>query len=63
MSDITVDRNYDGSFTATALVEDDITGFPWYHHEQYFGYGVREVRPLFRESILRQGFKIVKDDS
>ena len=60
MSDITIDRNFDGSFTATALVSE--YGCQFYHHMQYFGYPVREIKAIFREDITGKGYEIVEED-
>jgi hypothetical protein len=61
VNDITVERNRDGSYTATTLVEDDAKTFPWYEHHRFFGYDEDEIEDLFLAHLKYEGMRIVEE--
>jgi hypothetical protein len=52
----TVDRNAEGAWRVTALVEAD--GCAWYHTATFYGYRRAEVLPRYRANVEKAGWKV-----
>lgn len=59
---ITIERNPNGSYVATALVRDDSTPFTWYESQTFYGYNKAETRLAFKYHLADNGFKIVRNE-
>ncbi len=59
---ITIERNPNGSYIATALVRDDSTPFTWYQSQVFYGYDKAEIRHAFKDFLKDNGFKIVRNE-
>jgi len=58
---ITIERNaINGSYTASALVEDNYTPFAWYESHTYYGYAKAEIKSLFKQDLAQKNLRIVK---
>lgn len=57
---ISITKNTNGSYTASALVADTATPFAWLEWATFYGYPKREIAKLFREYCASKSLKIVK---
>lgn len=52
----TVDRNAEGAWRVTALVEAD--GCTWFYTSTFYGYRRAEILPLYRANVAAAGWKV-----
>ena len=58
---ITIERNTaTGSYTASALVEDNYTPFAWYERMTFLFTEESEIKALFKEHLASKNLRIVK---
>ena len=58
---ISIERNTpSGSYTASALVEDNETPFTWYESMTYYGYAKSDIKTLFKADLAKKNLRIVK---
>ena len=58
---ISLERNPNGSYTASALVREPNTPFSFYESRTFYFYRKAEIPKLFREYLKSKNMKIQKD--